>query len=287
MPSVTQRINAIQQPRGGYINISQFTTATYTDGHEIIESYENTIKPNIVGLATDYLTRTFLTNDKEKSFRVSLQGALIAEKLKCLKGAKNAALSLLNDINELDKISIINACKLSTFDAWCRNPKGMMLYYENSMCYYDIAPTEDELNNIYIMVRRSLGFFGYKKSVKQCGFSFMPENANEDELKKLHDGIIDTYGGYTKTVSSGDGDYLTDDTIWDMKVSKKNPDKDTTLQLLMYWIMGQHSNNNAFKQVNKIGVFNPYQNKSYSLDIASIPNETIKFVEEEIICYPK
>lgn len=46
-------------------------------------------------------------------------------------------------------------------------------------------------------------------------------------------------GGYTDIVSSGDGDFLTKDTLWDFKVSKDKPKSAHTLQLLMYYIMGK------------------------------------------------
>lgn len=43
-------------------------------------------------------------------------------------------------------------------------------------------------------------------------------------------------GGYSPIVTAGDGDYLTKDTLWDFKVSKKELNSKHTLQLLMYYI---------------------------------------------------
>ena len=55
-------------------------------------------------------------------------------------------------------------------------------------------------------------------------------------------------GGYTNIVSSGDGDYLTEDTLWDFKVSKEEPKSKYTLQLLMYYIMGVSFNTSRISE---------------------------------------
>ena len=65
----------------------------------------------------------------------------------------------------------------------------------------DTNPDSQTIENIRIMVNRSLEFWQKYGPVTVDGFTF------EDE-------------GYTETVDSGDGDYLTSDTMWDFKVSK-------------------------------------------------------------------
>jgi len=94
-----------------------------------------------------------------------------------------------------------------------------------------------------------------------------------------------TYGGYTATVISGDGDFLTSDTLWDFKVSINKPTSKHTLQLLMYWIMGQHSGQECFKNISKIGIFNPRLNAVYLFDMSKIDPNIIKIIEDEVICY--
>ena len=63
-------------------------------------------------------------------------------------------------------------------------------------------------------------------------------------LKEYGSVIADSFtfekNGYTETVDSGDGDCLTSDTIWDVKVTKSTPNSKNTLQILMYYIMGKH-----------------------------------------------
>ena len=54
----------------------------------------------------------------------------------------------------------------------------------------------------------------------------------------------------------------------------------------MYWLMGQRSEQEIFKNIRKIGIFNPRQNVVYQLNTDDIdPNIRIK-VERDIICYP-
>lgn len=59
------------------------------------------------------------------------------------------------------------------------------------------------------------------------------------------------------TVSKGDGDLTTADTLWDFKVSKAKVKKEYTLQLLMYWRMGLHSVHPEFQSIKYLGIYNP------------------------------
>ena len=92
-------------------------------------------------------------------------------------------------------------------------------------------------------------------------------------------------GGYTDTVSFGDGDFLTKDTVWDFKVSQKPPTIYHTLQLAMYFLMGKHSLFSWFSPIVNIGIFNPRLNIAYTLDMRTIPNEVIEEIETEVIGY--
>ena len=112
-------------------------------------------------------------------------------------------------------------------------------------------PDNATVKNIKILVQRSLKFWEDYGPIGKDGFTFEPN-------------------GYTETVNSGDGDYLTADTIWDFKVSKSKPTNKHTLQLLMYWIMGQHSGQAIFKNIQKLGIFNPRLNEVYLLSTNTI-----------------
>ena len=108
------------------------------------------------------------------------------------------------------------------------------------------------------------------------------KKSDYDKMIKTNHGSC---GGYTATVSSGDGDFLTEDTMWDFKVSKSAPTSKHTLQLLMYWVMGQHSGQDIYKKITKTGIFNPRLDKVYTYDMRNVSSEVIKTIEEDVICY--
>ena len=148
------------------------------------------------------------------------------------KGTLKKVEKLLSGIKGIDNQSIINACKIVTYDVWFRNPMGAIMAKGAD----ETNPDMDTVNNIKIMVERSISFWNKYGPIVKDGFTFDPN-------------------GYTKTVDSGDGDYLTADTLWDFKVTKSKPTNKHTLQLLMYWIMGQHSGQEIYKNIQNLGVF--------------------------------
>ena len=117
-----------------------------------------------------------------------------------------------------------------------------------------------------LVVQRSLHFFEIYGPITLDGFTFD--------------------SAYTDTITSGDGDYLTKDTLWDFKVIKSKPNKDYTLQVLIYYLMGIRSNQPEFLSISKLGFFNPRQNIVYQTAIADIPKEVIETVEKNVIGYP-
>lgn len=276
--SVTARIRSIKQPMGGYIKPSDFQITDMNDG--IILNSEENIHGTIVGMAVDYLTRFSVGTDVAKAFRISLQGAAYAE----IFGVENSietANALLNSITGLDDTSVISACKLVTFDTWRRNPMGAKM----AKGYKDINPDKATIQNVQNLVKRSVLFFDKYGPIVKDGFTFEPIKMDEKAYKKMIRSGKGTYGGYTATVSSGDGDFLTADTLWDFKISKSKPTSKHTLQLLMYWIMGQHSGQEVYKKITKLGIFNPRLNVVYLLELKNVSDETIRAVESEVICY--
>ena len=260
MSSVTQRIKKIKQPRGGYIKPSQFKLQKIDDG-KILNEQEN-IHASVIGMAVDYLTRFIMGTDIIEAFKISCMGAKVAEEIFNQKSALKTAQKLLSDITGLDDKSIVNACKMVTYDVWYRNPMGAMM----AKGVNETNPDTETIQNIRIMVERSIKFWNEFGPIKQDGFTFEPN-------------------GYTETVNTGDGDYLTADTIWDFKVSKSKLTNKHTLQLLMYWIMGQHSGQEIYKNITKLGIFNPRLNSIYTLNIDNIAFEIIEEIEKHVICY--
>ena len=249
MASVTQRIKQITQPRGGYLKPSEFEKKEFID-NEILN--EENIHSSLVGLAVDYLTRLMLDTPPEEAFKISLLGANLI-------GEERKAYNLLKQIKGIDDSSIYYACKLVGYDVCFRaGPMG----YKN---VDEIEANTNTINNIKIMIKRSILFFNKCGPITKDGFTFE--------------------GGYTKIINSGDGDFLTADTLWDFKVSKNNPTSAHTLQLLIYYIMGIHSIHSEFKTIQKLGIFNPRTNCVYLKKISDISNQIIEEVSSEVIGY--
>lgn len=247
--SVTRRVGMIKQPRNGYLNISEFETKHFDDRFNL--GKEN-INPSLIGTAVDYLSRYVNGTPKEEAFRISLLGAANLDELEHAK-------QLLKLVNGLTDTSIISAIKLVGFDVAFRNSP---LYYKPVT---EIWPDKDTIRNVRIMVGRSNAFFKKYGPVIKDGFTFE--------------------GGYTKTISTGDGDFLTEDTLWDFKVIKNEPTSKHTLQILVYYLMGIHSKHPEFKNIKYIGIFNPRLNVVYKYDLSNLPPSIIENVEQMVIGY--
>ena len=250
--SVTRRIDEIAQPYGGYIKPKSFSIE-HLGGDELDTEYEN-VHPTLIGLAVDYMTRYMISESKEEAFRISLLGSTRVHE-------KDRALKLLNSITGLDDISICSAIKLAGYDVCVR--AGVDAYTDVD----EIKPDINTINNVRTMVERSINFFNKYGPIVKQGFTFE--------------------GGYTPLVGTGDGDYLTKDTLWDFKVSKLNLNTKQTLQLLMYWRLGLHSIHPEFKSIQYLGIYNPRKDIVYRLNVNEISEEVIRKVDTDVIGYGK
>lgn len=257
MYNVTTRARTYKQPRLGYINPNTFQEYEIYKYADLYET-EN-IHASLVGLAVDYLTRYLITNNKEKSFKISLMGA---KKI----GEEKKAFKLLKNINGIDNESIKSACKLVGYDCIFRSGTSAYKPVES------INPDEKTIFNILVMIKRSEEFIHEYGPILIDGFGFL--------------------GGYTRTVISGDADFLTEDTIWDFKVSKNKIKAAHTLQLYMYYLMGcrtiyLNKEFNFKNNIKKLGFFNPRLSKVYIKNISEIDEEIKKEVENDVIGYKK
>lgn len=259
MASVTQRVSQVKQPFSGYIKPSEFDKIQLKD-NIILFPFEN-ISASTVGIAVDYLTRLAVGQTRDNAFQVSLAGAEVCERLTSLP-ARAMAYEYLNKITGLDDNSIINTVMLVRNDVWLRNPESAI----KSLSSPITIPSKETIANIRTMVNRGLNLFSTYGPITSTGFTFEPY-------------------GYTSIITSGDGDFLTKDTMWNFKVSKRDITSKHTLQILIYYVMGKHSGNNIFRSINKIGFFNPRLNRVYKLDIQKIPESTIQKISRDVIGY--
>ncbi|MCI6017881.1 MAG: hypothetical protein MRZ59_03400 [Clostridiales bacterium] len=257
MLSVTQRIKSVSQPHNGYVPKSLFDIVTFDDGLDISD-----VKPalsSIQGMVVDYLTRFILLGDKIKAFDISIKGAMALDDINETTDDYDNVMTLLASVNGLDRKSVINACKVVCYDTVYRS--GIKSYQPSEKIDFD----ESLYTNIPILVNRCLSFLQSVGKVIADEFTFE--------------------GGYTKLVSSGDGDYLTKNTLIDVKVSKKDFSTKWSLQLLMYYLLGIHSIHSEFASIEKLCVFNPYKNQSYTCNIGDISDESKYKVSHKVLGY--
>lgn len=253
MYSVTQRIKAISQPRGGYIPPKSLNVCMYSDENTTCDTIEFTPSmSSLAGLVVDYMTRWKMGASKEDAFEVSLLGAQIAMQ-------EAYAKSLLEKIKSLNHKSLSAACQLVGYDVCYR---AGMTYFKP---IHEINPTKQETNMMKRCIERSIAFFATQKPITKNGFT--------------------CDGGYTGLIRTGDGDYLTEDTLWDFKTSKRPPTKEHTLQLLIYYLMGIHSIHPEFQTIDTLGIYNPILNTAYTIKVSEISNEVMQAVSRDVIGY--
>lgn len=294
MVSVTQRITQYNketgQPRGGLVSPKVLTATQLEDEHGVIDHKQENVHASVVGLAVDYLSRLarIRVGAGEEAaraavdvFRASLMGAQRITDSggypSAVEDARQAVLSL--NINEyedstvgyaIDETAALIACQLATYDVALRASVG--LYNPESTLR---APDEVTTAHILVMVHRAERFFAEHGPIVADGFIFMNEVQH----------AADERGGYTDLVDSGDGDFLTEDTLWDFKVSASKPTKDHVLQLLMYFLMGKQSGLPEFEALTHVGIFNPRLNVVYRLAVVDVPPEIIDTIRYDVIGY--
>lgn len=255
--SVTGILANIKQPRGGYLPLSNYDIESHCDDLRVVGDYN--IAPSLVGLAVDYGTRIALGNDIEETFEVATVGAGMV-------GASDVAESLIADIDaaalesgEIDEKSVVSLCKLSGFDSAFR--AGASAYRPVS----EINPDRQTIADIGNLILRTKAFFDASAEPVIAGFTFE--------------------GAYTDDAGASDGDYICGDTLWDLKVSKNEPTIKNTMQVLLYYLMGLRSSKDEFKAVTRIGLFNPWLQKSWSISVLDLDESFLSMVENDILGY--
>ena len=99
--SVTQRVDQVKQPIGGYLKPKDFDEVILGPGIEELNKEEN-IKPNLVGTAVEYFTHFMTGASPENAFRISIMGARLI-------GKETEAEALLKKVKGLDDNSIVSA----------------------------------------------------------------------------------------------------------------------------------------------------------------------------------
>lgn len=266
--SVVQVASRVRQPQGGYLPLGLFTERQLKDSAKLSET-EN-ISAGLVGIVVDLLTRAFSQqvywvdgSRKETGVEEAFANSLLGAELMDDYGDPGHAIeaqALLSEIVDLSDASILSACKLARYEACFRAEAEAYSPPE------DAIPDEDTIANIRTMVLRSIRFFDEVGPLTKAGATFR--------------------GAYTQVVTSGEADYLTNSTLWDIKVMKTPPKPKHTLQVLMYYLMGKRTFwDLEFLSITTIGIFNPRLNRAWTLEISNVPDSVLDSVEYGVMGY--
>lgn len=295
MVSVTRRITEynkeVGQPRGGLIPPKLFSVEQLGDGAGVLDGKLENLTGGTVGTAVDYLTRLGrlqLEGDAEAKitalldiFGVSIAGAMrISERTAyaSVSADARAALSTLEVIEHdddtvsfaVDETTVMVACQMATYDVGLR--AGPQFYDPSASLR---VPDSVTTGHILTMVERARKYFDLHGPLLSDGFVF----ADRENI------MLGERGGYTDLVTSGDGDFLTEATLWDFKTSGTKPTKDHTLQVLMYFLMGKESGLPEFVSLTHIGIFNPRLGTVHRMAVADVPAVVIEIVRRDVIGY--
>lgn len=241
MVSLTNRINNIKQPKGGFLPLDSFNTRVFFDKFDSIIPVDYTPQPQLKGLMVDYLIRVHLGFNKRDAFKISLFGADLLDDT----GLANIALSFINTQDVSDLVSLSSAYHLVKYDVAYR--RGVQYYKPSVRSGMGVS----DWREVSHMVIRALNFF-------------------EKESQNIIDVGVTFDGLYSDLVTSADVDYISQNTLWDLKTSKDEPNIKDTLQILGYYLMGLMSGDERFKKIDTIGIYNPRLNKSYTLPISEV-----------------
>lgn len=256
MASVTQITKNAKQPRGGYLPLDRFDEEEYED--DLPFSGDYSISPGTLGTTVDYLSRAMMGASVEKAFHIALIGAKTIGK-KEIEDASALASSLQEAIygGDVTDDTIVDAVRLARYDAAYR--AGAKAHNPDEGAVVDVSTISD----IRTLVSRTIRFFRDNGPVVDSELTFG--------------------GGYFGDVDTGNADYLTSDTLWDLKTSKYKPRPADTLQLATYYLLALKSPKEEYRGIDRIGFFNPRLNKSWTMDVMDIDEHVLDDIQTGVL----
>lgn len=287
MNSVTRVIRNIKQPNNGVLPLSKFRV--HNIGGDIIKC--DKIPPILVGKIVDSMLHVTIRSNKEKLFRSSISGynkriEYFARQFSYNNGFEFESKRIEQEDGMFNVYSLINR-----LDGYMKEFK----FYELAICLslihqYDIWDSQFSYMSTTSSIVSSRPKYFTKGDIRKIVQLY---KRTLDWLCKImgKDNITFDYkfypDGYTQNIQYGVGDFICNNMLIDLKCTQSNPTTINTLQILTYYVMGLHSNNKLYKNISSIGIYSPILNKLWYLGIDSIPNESIKFVEDSVLEYSK
>lgn len=253
--TVTSLVNSTKQPRGGYIPVKLFQETCFESESELYP--EENISKSLIGLTVDNMTRVMLGSNPEEVFEPAFAGMM------CVKADIVGSTYLIHDVVGLDDASILSAYKLSVYESIYRNG------YPFSNTIKEV-PDEHTIENIREMVKRSLVYFEKQADIVNTGRRLSAKYRNLSAINQSEE----VYGDY---------DYLTEDSLIDMKVLSQKITSQHSLQIFLYWLLGTKTKKSRFSKVKYLKFYNPRLNIEYSFDLDKATPELINPILEEVL----
>ena len=250
--TVTSRIASIVPPKGGYVPIS-LMRETVTD--EPMLTVPPTLRTDVVGQCVQYYATLLYTGDTSKATEVSRMGIMrMTEEQR--EDYLDLCHRLKTEDDERRRIGIMYA--ISSYDELFRSGR-----FTKGPVGPDIGG--DEADVLLEASKRVVAFMARHPVT----------------------GIEVTFpGAYTDCICAGDADILCEDCLWDVKVSKYLPTRDNLLQVLVYYLMGMHSNERSkYEDVERIGIYNPLLGREDTVELSDISEDVKEEVRRKVIGY--
>lgn len=245
-------IKAYKQPYGGWIPVRALEKVKCPPLETLHPRMDENISPTVMGTAVDYGTRLALGQEATEAFNIALEGAMRA-------GCHDRAAALLGAIKQEGTKAVAAIIQLASYDS-ARRTDPLLFQGECS------APNQAACDNLTRMINFAASFFADHGPITVFGPTFQ--------------------GGYTRVVASGDADFLTENTLWDMKCLSKRPTSKHTLQLLAYWRMGLHSvYQELWKDIECLGILNPRMGVALSINVTQISEDAILDMDTNFLGY--
>lgn len=292
---MTQRIaqynREVGQPRGGLVRPELVTVTQLDDEYGELGSTAENIRN--VGPVVHYLSRLTgalvasqveAREAAESIFRASLAGAGRLRDTGLFPEAHDDALESLRDLSlstyadgvasfELEERAVRAACRLASYEV--AQHAGVAWYDPADT---DRSPDAKTLTHIIVMTERTHDFLREYGPATAVEFSFISGH------EELEDEETD---GYLITLDGGNGDFITEEAVWDYKARSSPPSKDHLLKLLVQYLMGKDSGLPQFRTQTHLGIFNPRTNAVYRLAVDDIPVDVIDAARRDVVGYER
>lgn len=276
MSSVSELVETIEQPAFGILPVRLFEKKELKQDSYVV-SNNSSIPAVHLGLIVDYCIKYILGVKLSDILHVEYAGYAEHIRVSAIKFFDSVSEQSLTQIyieDERKRICLSDFISrvenAETFDEFVTNMLYVIQYgdfirnigyaYNRVGEVFDTKLSKDELRDILIFFMRTRGWIDtFEKATPM--YKFKPF-------------------GYNNTVTSGEGDFCTKNTLWDLKVSNGEPTTKDTLQLLIYYIMAKHSGNRLYKYVDSVGVYNPKLDATWICNMEEVDSSIIRNVQD-------